>query len=152
MQLLREVASFSPAIEDLKTIYFLFVRSLLEQSATVWHSGLTEENRNDLERIQKSAVRIILGDAYIGYKKSLVKLEMETLEDRRKQLCLNFALKCKKNPKTSNMFPENMKVHKMITRYEEKYQVEYANTERLRNSPIVYMQNLLNENELRKKK
>ena len=50
------------------------------------------------------------------------------------------------------MFPENLKVHKMITRYEEKYQVEYANTERLRNSPIVYMQNLLNENELREKK
>ena len=69
MQLLREVARFSPPIDDLKTIYFLFVRSLLEQSATVWHSGLTEENSNDLERIQKSAVRIILGDGYVGYKK-----------------------------------------------------------------------------------
>ena len=67
MQLLREVARFSPLIDDLKTFYFLFVRSLLEQSATVWHSGLSEGNRN--ERIQKSAVRIILGDGYVGYKK-----------------------------------------------------------------------------------
>ena len=77
MQLLRKVASFSPPIEDLKTIYFLFIRSLLEQSATVWHSSLTDENTNDLERVQKSAVRIILGDKYIGYTKSLEKLDRE---------------------------------------------------------------------------
>ena len=74
MELLRRVASFSPPIEDLKNIYYLFVRSLLEQSATVWHSSLTEENTNDIERVQKSAVRIILGDAYSGYKKSLANL------------------------------------------------------------------------------
>ena len=53
MQLLRKVTSFGPSEEDLKDIYFLFVRSLLEQSATVWHSSLTVENREDLERVQK---------------------------------------------------------------------------------------------------
>ena len=60
MQLLRKVASFDPPTEDLKDIYILFIRSILEQSATVWHSSITEENKSDLERIQKSAVRIIL--------------------------------------------------------------------------------------------
>ena len=70
---------------------------------------------------------------------------METLKDRRKQLCLNFALKCLRNPNTSDMFPENLKIHKMITRKQEKFQVDLANTERFRNSPI--MQNLLNEKE-----
>ena len=149
MQLLRKVASFSPPIEDLKTIYFLFIRSLLEQSATVWHSSLTDENTNDLERVQKSAVRIILGDKYIGYTKSLEKLDMETLAERRKQLCLSFALKCRKNPKTKNMFPENQKMHTMKTRNTERYKVEHANTERLKNSAIIYMQNLLNDNELK---
>ena len=38
----------------------------------------------------------------------------------------------------------------MITRNQEKYQVDHAHTERLRNSPI-YMQNLLNENDLEKR-
>ena len=38
MELLRKVASCGASIEDLKTIYILFVRSILEQSATVWHS------------------------------------------------------------------------------------------------------------------
>ena len=35
----------------------------------------------------------------------------------------------------------------MNTRNKEKYLVQYANTERLKKSAIVYMQNLLNKDE-----
>ena len=118
----------------------------MEQSATVWHSSLTEENTNDIEGVQKSAVRIILGDTYSGYKKSLAKLDMESLKERRKQLCLNFALKRRKNPKTKDMFPENTKLDQMVTRNNERFKVNHANTERYKNSAIIYMQSLLNEN------
>ena len=48
--------------------YVLFIRSLLEQSATVWHSSLWQENIQDLERIQKSTCRIMLQDEYKRYK------------------------------------------------------------------------------------
>ena len=99
MELVRKVASFGASEDDLKNIYFLFVRSLLEQSATVWHSSLTQENCDDLERVQKSAVKIILGPKYDCYKKSLVKLDMESLQERREFLCLTFAQKCLKSPK-----------------------------------------------------
>ena len=68
LELLRRVASFSPSREDLKNIYILFVRSVLEQSAVVWHSSLTVENSNDLERIQKCAMKIILQENYIKYE------------------------------------------------------------------------------------
>ena len=44
------------------------------------------------------------------------------------------------------MFPLNRKAHNMKTRNFEKYEVQYANTERLRKSAIIYMQNLLNKN------
>ena len=64
MQLLRQVASFGASQSDLKDIFILFIGSLLEQSATVWHSSLTENNISDLERIQKTAVKIILGDKF----------------------------------------------------------------------------------------
>jgi hypothetical protein len=43
MELLRKLAGFGVPVEDMKNIYFLFIRSLLEQSATVWHSSLTQE-------------------------------------------------------------------------------------------------------------
>ena len=93
MELLRKVASFSTPTNDLKQIYILFVRSILEHSATVWHSSLTQENIDDLERVQKSALKIILQDKYRTYKQGLAQLNLETMVDRRENLCLNFALK-----------------------------------------------------------
>ena len=73
MELLRRVVCFGASIEDMKIIYFLFVRSHLEQSATVWHSSLTEENAADLERVHKSAVKKMLGDNYTITKTIKVK-------------------------------------------------------------------------------
>ena len=123
------------------------LRSLLEQSATLWHSSLTKENEEDLERVQKNAFRNILQDKYETYQNALNILDMEKLSDRREELCLSFALKCLKNPKTANMFPENKKTHQMETRDPEKYEVQHAHNERLKNSAIIYMQNLLNIHE-----
>ena len=97
MELLRRVASFGTPVEDLKTIYILFIRSILEQSATVWHSSLTEENISDLERVQKSAVKVILDSNYNGYQSGLAQLGLENLHDRREYLCETFAKKCVKN-------------------------------------------------------
>ena len=61
MELLRKVSKFTSSIEDKRTIYILYIRSILEQSSVVWNSSLTAENSEDLERVQKAAVRIILG-------------------------------------------------------------------------------------------
>ena len=69
---------------------------------------------------------------------------MEALNERREKLCLNFAQKCIKNPRTRHMFPENIKTHDMKTRKENMFQVQNAVSERLKKSPIIFMQNLLN--------
>ena len=50
MQLLRKVSCFESDYGKLKNIYVLFIRSLLEQSATVWHSSLTNENKKYLSQ------------------------------------------------------------------------------------------------------
>ena len=145
MELLRRLSAFNIGTEDMKTIYILFVRSQLEQSAVVWHSLLTEENRADLERVQKSALRIILGSQYKGYRNALEKLDLPTLEERRKSLCLKFALNCINNEKSMTRFELNEKTHEMKTRNSEVIKVQFAKTERLKNSPIIYMQKLVNE-------
>ena len=149
MELLRKVSSFGASVEDLKTIYTLFVRSLLEQSATVWHSSLTQENIEDLERVQRSALKVILKDNYESYQKALTFLDMKTLKERREELCLSFALKCLKHPKSNDMFPLNDKPN-IETRNQEKFSVQHAYTDRLKNSGIIYMQNLLNQHEQEK--
>jgi hypothetical protein len=152
MELLRRVASFGTPVEDLKIVYILFIRSILEQSATVWHSSCTEENSSDLERVQKSAVKVMLQDQYNGYQNGLAKLGLENLNQRRENLCLEFAKKCTKHEKLQHMFPKHQKEHSMETRYNEVYKVQHANTSRLQNSAIIYMQKLLNDDELTKQK
>ena len=122
-----------------------YIRSLLEQSSTVWHNSLTVQHSNDLERVQKVALKIILKDRYKRYENALATLELESLATRRENLCLIFAHKCLKNPKMKYLFPPNNKTHEMKTRECEDCYVNHTNTTRLQRSPIIYMQNLLNK-------
>ena len=118
---------------------------MCEQSSSVWHSNLTLQNEEDLERIQKVALKIILQSRYKDYQSALNILELQSLKDRRKDLCLRFAQKCHSNPKIKELFPPNNRTHLMKPRSLEHFQVLYANTERLGRSPVIYMQTLLNK-------
>ena len=42
-------------------------------------------------------------------------------------------------------YPRNIKMHNMETRQPDVFKVQHANTERLLQSSIIYMQNLLND-------
>ena len=147
MCLLRKVASFSPPTQDLKIIYFQYIRSILEQSCVVWHGSLTEENRSDLERIQKNSLRIILKNKYINYEQALNDLNIDTLENRRETLCLKFAKKARNSPYIKELFKEKNKIHTMELRNTEKFEVHMAHTKRYQESSIPYMQRLLNKYE-----
>jgi hypothetical protein len=144
MELLRKISPFGVNWEEMKNIYILYIISLLEQSCTVWHSSLTDENSQDLERVQKSALKIILQENYKSYELALEALDLESLKDRRENLCLQFAKKCLGHEEMRSMFQTNNKIHQMETRFAENYEVNHANTERLKNSPVIYMQRLLN--------
>ena len=71
MRLLHKLVQFNVPLEDLLNIYVLYVRSILEQSCQVWHSSLTLENFQDLERVQKNALRIILQEDYLSVSQTL---------------------------------------------------------------------------------
>ena len=140
MELLRKITSFGTSREEKKNIYILYIRSILEQSCVVWHSSLTDENGQSLERVQKAAMKIILGRQYTNYEEALEKLDLQPLTERREELCLKFAKKCLRNNKVKDMFPLSEKPHLMDLRNSEKYVVKHANTERLKKSAIPFMQ------------
>ena len=73
----------------------------------------SEENKDDLERVQKSALK--------SYENALNFLEMETLDARREGLCLEFAKKCLKNEKIKKYLPKN------VAHVDAKHN-EYSNT------------------------
>ena len=144
LELLRRAANFKPSVEDLKQIYIIFIKSILEQSSVVWQSGITHEQRQDFERIQKNSCKIILKNKYQNYEKALNLLNLEKLGDRRRTLSEKFAKGCLNNDKMRNLFPQNNKEHSMKTRKTNKFKILKTNTERMERSPIVYMQKLLN--------
>ena len=144
MIILYRLTKFSMPTEDLVEIYKIYIRSILESSAVVWHSSITEGERYSLERVQKVALKVILKDSYIDYDDALEKTGLESLDDRREDLCIRFAKACLKNPKTQKMFPLNPS--KVNTRHHEEYLVQHARTSRLRHSAIPHMQRLLNSN------
>ena len=59
-------------------------------------------------------------------------------------MSLNLAKNSIKNETMTNFFPEKEKSHLMNLRNTEKYEVFRANTDRMRESSVIYMQNLLN--------
>ena len=143
MLLLHKLYSFNVADVDLVNIYVLYIRSLLEQNCQVWHYSITEEEKSDLERVQKVAVKIILQERYESYEQSLVELNLENLTQRRDKLCLKFAKKCLKHEQTKEMFPLNDDPEYDI-RKKQKFYVQFAHTNRLRDSTIPQLQRVLN--------
>ena len=145
MQLLRKCTEFTNSIDDRKLIYIAYIRSILEQSSVLWGSSISEENKTDLERVQKNSCRIILGNNYVDYEQALKDIGLETLEERRRLLALRFGKNCKLNEKTKTLFPLRNKIHKFKTRKEERFQIFKIKTKRLQVSTVPYLQKLLNE-------
>ena len=140
MIILHKLYSFKVQIRDLVNIYILYIRSVLEQSCVVWHFDITEEEKMDLERVQKIACKIILKDNYESYQQALKVLNLETLSVRRQALCLKFAKKCVVHDKAKELFPLNTE-----KRNKDKFKVQFASTGRLMKSSIPQLQRMLNE-------
>ena len=145
MKMLHIASKFTSKYSDLKSIYKLFIRSILEQSAVVWHSSLHIKDSDELERVQKSATKIIMGNKYSDYDNALKFLQIDRLSERRKKLCLNFAKKSVKHEKAGKIFP--LKQLKKQLRSNELYKVNFASTDRYQKSTIPFLQSLLNNEE-----
>ena len=109
----------------------------------VWNGAISQAEAADIERVQKCALHIFLGDKYASYKEALGTTNLQMLGIRREELCLNFARKAVKNPKHKEWFKPTMPSK---TRQSQKtYCDAIARTGRLQKSPIPYLTNLLNK-------
>ena len=142
MWVLRRMKGFKLDVEYLLDTYIKEIRSLLELAVPVWHSGLTVKQASDIEKVQKTALHIILGEDFINYDVACTIAEIEPLGIRREQLCLNFAKKDVK--KDDSLFT---KVEKTMNTRKPKLVVEpRCNTKRFQKSSIPYLSQLLNQN------
>ena len=140
--MLRRLKQFGAQVPELLLVYVAQIRCLLEYVVPVWQGAITEKERTDLERVQKSALRIILGEQYGTYNKALKTSGLLDLETRRVNICNKFAQKATKNKKHQNWFklkPQSK------TRNNIKYCIPRTRTERLKKSSIPYLTSLLNK-------
>ena len=121
MQMITKLKYVGVKTEDLLEIYILYIRSIAEYFSVAFHSCLTIELSDKLERIKKTSLKIILGDMYIDYASSLEMSGLETLYSRRTKRCLDFVLKCLKYPKNSRFFSLNKNCSTCKVRSFEKY-------------------------------
>ena len=145
MEILRKMSSFSAPVPDMLTAYKTYIRSILEQSCVIWHSSITEEDREGLERVQKNACRNILKEKYLNYELSFLSLKLDKLFTRREKLLYSFGKKCLTLEQPKELFPKNNKSHIMNTRIPEEYQVIKTNTDRFKNSTVPCIQRMLNK-------
>ena len=106
MSLLKLLNKFNIPPSHSLGIYTSFVRPHLEYACPVWHPGISRDESDKIESIQKRALRIIFKETLVPYSLLLKKAKLETLEHRRGTLCLRFAKNAIINPRTENIFPK----------------------------------------------
>ena len=142
---LRRLKNSGAKTEDLVDIYNKQVRSLLELAVPAWHGGITKDDQMDIERIQKSACHIILGEDYTSYRNALKLLNLDPLSVRRDKLCLKFVKKAEKHPKHRHWFKLND--NDVNTRQTKlKYKEVFAKHDRFKKSPLAFLTDMLNDN------
>ena len=129
--LIRKVWSFGSSFQEIVELWKTCCRSILEQTRVVWDSGLTNQNIEDLERTQKTFVKLIMEEDFQSYTKSLSFLNLETLESHRKKILLKFAKTSITDGHFRDLFPLRGKTHDMKTRIKEKYFMQTLNATRI---------------------
>ena len=156
--MLRNLKKFGANTAELLDVYNKQCRSVLELAVPAWTPGLNVTEVKQLERVQKTAFAIILGDGYRSYNHALQKLEAKSLEFRRTDICLTFGKKALKSEQFSKWFCLNKESEPVInTRYSETKTVEklmpvITRTRRYLRSPLPYLTNLLNQDFAEKSK
>jgi hypothetical protein len=114
--LLKIIKSYGASTDDMKIFYVAVIRPTLEYGAQVWNGGITKEQSNEIERIQKRAMKIIYKED--DYDKVLRIAKIESLEKRRDRMCIEL-IKEMSNPnrKLHGLLPKNIcEVRKRTTR------------------------------------
>ena len=133
---LRQLRRCGVADKDLIIFYKSIIQPVLEYACPAWHTGLTQQDSNLLEQIQKRAMYTIYPD--IPYKDAIKLAGLGTLSSRRESLCKTFFNNiCNKNHKLNYLLKKRQEIPYNL-RHTQPYDTDTPLTERYMNSPIMY--------------
>ena len=119
---------------DLVTIYISVVRPVVEYACPVWHTNLPIYLSDNIEMIQKRAVRAIFpGMSYVDI---LNHINLSTLKERRDYLCKKYFINMQaRSHKVNCLLPKKRLVDYNL-RHGTMYQLTVTRTNRFKNSLI----------------
>ena len=122
-----------------------YIRPIVEYAVPVWHSGLTKKQTAQIERIQKRALSIILGTQYFSYHHALQITKLQSLHERRRELCLRFAKSLQCSAEFRDWLPPpRISRYTNSLRNVQTHRAIKCRTERYKGSPIPYLVDLMN--------
>ena len=129
---------------------------MLELAVPVWQPALTQQEMRQIERVQRCALYVILGDNYGSYDNALGSLGCDNLNDRRVKLCDKFAKKALKSPRYHHWFEYNdeplptLNTRSSENRVRNVLKPVQTRTNRYQKSPLPYLTNALNNHLMNK--
>jgi hypothetical protein len=121
---------------DLLTIYCTFIRPVLEYAFQVWHTSLTSTLSDQIEHVQKRAIKIIF--PHLSYTASLEHSRLSTLHERRENQCLSLYKSVLNHDNKLHELLRDPVYHKNHLRNPRKNPLFKCRTERFKNSFIPY--------------
>ena len=138
LYLLRQLKRAGIDILDLVNIYYSCIRSTLEYACQVFHSSLPKFLSEEIERIQKRAMRIIFPG--ISYSSALAESGLLSLHERREFLSnkLFNDIVISSKHKLKSLLPPKSSCYTEHLRTRRTFELPEIHTNRFRNSFIMY--------------
>ena len=130
--------------EELIVVYKTMILPVADYCDVVYHTMLSDELDEELERMQSHGLRCIYGPRISG-RRMRAMAGLTTLRQRRIDHCDAFANKCIDSNRFKSWFPlrkEGRNTRGSGTR--EKYFESFARCERLRDSPLFFFRRRMN--------
>jgi hypothetical protein len=120
------------------------VLSLLHLASPAWNSQLPVREKADIERVLRTAMRIVWGAQYSSYEEAIQACNISTLEDQRKKIDQKFCRKVTKSDKFK-VWMEPTRTNRVETRRAPpRYRPVPARTAAFAQSPIPALTELAN--------
>ena len=141
--ILRHLKGAGVPCEDLKKLYLVLVIPVLDYAVVVYHSLLSRDQAECLERLQICALKIIYGFSYSAADLH-ERAQIECLWERRERLVKKFLHKTAGNPRFSEEWFPKKTFTPMDLRKEFLYEEKFARTDRVYKSPKYFFRRRLN--------
>ena len=144
LYMLRRLKSLGMPQRELRSIFTIFILPKLTYASPAWSSSLTLTQHRQLEKVQKRAVRIILGESYVSYEEALATLDLSPLSARYEDLMRQFGEKLLIHPRHRDLLPELNPPPRHTVRHHNVLKPIRATTDRYKKSPIPTIVNIIN--------